>query len=254
MRMLAAMVLLFTACRSEPTLDGKVVDIWGVPIEGATVMMVGQNERPLTDAEGRYRLPLVEGRHTLKAGREGYIQAHEEVEVSASDASSGPLFELYPKPNKPGYYLITTGQYVELQPQLVHSVGNELRSFRGLRSVGEARTDRSRLQVILHTELKLDEILRLGLELHKLKFVRNAELQGPLATQEVKVNLYSSEEQIPIEITPLRSPTDYLITTKQPIEPGYYAFQTQDLLDSQDATVFNQIPEDLRAVHPFEVR
>ena len=83
--------------------------------------------------------------------------------------------------------------------------------------------------------------------------VLSTTLSTHAAAQEVKVNLYSSEEHIPVEITPLRSPTDYLITTKEPIEPGYYAFQTQGLVDSQDATVFNQIPEDLRAVHPFEV-
>lgn len=245
---------LLAACSAPPTLDGKVVDIWGEPIEGATVMMIGQTERPLTDAEGRYALPRVEGKHLVKAGREGYIQDHEEVEVSASGTAPGPLFQLFPKPKEAGYYLVSTGDYVPLEPQLVVSVGNELRAHRGLKSVGEARTDNPRLRVILHSELKLDEILRLGLELHKLEFVRDTELQGPLSKQKVTVNLYSSEREVQIDITPLRSPTDYLITAKDPVEPGYYAFQTQDLLDGLDGARFNQIPEDLRAVHPFEVR
>lgn len=249
-----SVMLLLAACSTEPALEGKVVDIWGEPVEGATVMMVGQGERPLTDAEGRYALPRIEGKHLIKAGREGYIQDHAEVEITPGAEISGPLFQLYEKPKKAGYYLVGTGSYTELEAQLVHSVGNELRAFRGLKSVGDSRTDNLQLKVILHTELKLDEILRLGLELHKLQFVREAQLQGPLAVQEVTVNLYSSEREVPIEITPMRSPTDYLITTKEPVEPGYYAFQTQDLLDARDSARFNQIPEDLRAVHPFEVR
>lgn len=250
---LAALLLLMTACSNPPTLEGQVVDIWGHPVEGATVLMVGQSERPMTDKEGRYRLPRVDGKHLIKAGREGFIQDHAEIEIGATDAQ-GPLFQLYPKPSKAGYYLVSTGRYEELEPQMVHAVGNELRSFRGLKSVGNARTDSPQLKVILHTELKLDEILRLGLELHKLEFVREAELQGPLSTQKVSVNLYSSEREVQLDIRPMRSPTDYLITTKEPVEPGYYAFQTQDLLDSRDTVLFNQIPEGLRAVHPFEIR
>lgn len=252
--MIHALLLLLAACGSDPRLEGKVVDLWGEPVEGATVMMVGQPERPLTDHEGRYSLPLVAGKHVLKAGRDGYIQDHAEVEVAEGAPAEGPLFRLYRKPEKPGYYLVGSGDYTALEPVTVRNVGNELRSFRGLQSVGDARGESGAFEAILHTELKLDQILRLGLELHELEFVRQAELQGPVGTQEVEVNLYSSKREIPISVEPMQSPTDYRITTEEVLRPGYYAFQTQDLLEPGEPEAFAQIPSDLRAVHPFELR
>ena len=247
-------VLTLIACGTPPTLDGKVVDIWGTPIEGATVMMVGQAERPLTDAEGNYHLSLLEGRHQIKAGREGYIQDSTEVDVAAGQTPPGPLFQLYPKPKEYGFYVIGPGAYSRLEPAEVVSVGNILRSHRGLKDVGDAFQEGTSLRVLFHTELKLDEIMRLGLELHQLDFVRQAELTGPIAAQMVDVNLYVSKREIPIEVKPLRSRTDYLVTSSEALEPGYFAFQTQELLNPADGDRFNQIPEELRVVFPFEVR
>lgn len=252
--MIHALLLLLAACGSEPRLEGKVVDIWGEPVEGATVMMVGQPERPLTDHEGRYSLPLVSGKHVLKVGRDGYIQDHAEIEIAEGTRAEGPLFRLYRKPEEAGYYLVGSNGYTELQPQTVRNVGNELSAFRGLQSVGDVRGESGAFKAILHTGLKLDQILRLGLQLHELEFVRQAELKGPVGTQKVEVNLYASKREIPISIEPMQSPTDYLITTEQALGPGYYAFQTQGLLEPGDPEAFAQIPVDLRAVHPFELR
>jgi len=252
--MIHAVLLLLAACGSDPRLEGKVVDVWGEPVEGATVMMVGQPERPLTDHEGRYSLPLVPGKHVLKAGRDGYIQDHAEIEITEGEPGEGPLFRLYRKPEAAGYYLVGSGGYTALKPQTVRNVGNELSQFRGLESTGDVRGESGAFRAILHTELKLDQILRLGLELHELEFVRKAQLHGPVATVEVEVNLYSSKREIPISIQPMQSPTDYLITTEGALPPGTYAFQTQDLLEPGDPEAFAQIPTDLRAVHPFELR
>ncbi len=246
--------LLLAACGSPPTLDGKVVDIWGNPIEGATVMMVGQPERPLTDVEGNYHLPLIEGKHQVKAGREGYIQDSVEVEVLAGEDPPGPLFQLYPKPKEYGFYLVGPGAYAELAASEVVTVGNVLRSHRGLKELGEASMEGTTMRVLFHTELKLDEIMRLGLELHALDFVREAELTGPIQNQMVDINLYVSKKELPIEVKPLRSRTDYLITSTEPLEPGAYAFQTQELLNPKDPARFNQIPEELRVVFAFEAR
>ena len=97
-------LLLLGACTTPPTIDGKVVDIWGEPIEGATVLMVGQGERPLTDHEGRYSFSVKPGEHEIKAGKEGYIQAHTTLDVAAEgDAPAGPVFELYKKPEVAGF-------------------------------------------------------------------------------------------------------------------------------------------------------
>lgn len=250
-------VLLLAAC--QPTaeqIEGKVVDIWGNPVSGATVMMVGGTERPLTDAQGHYAIPRVEGAYLMKAGAKGYIQDHADVEVKAGEAATGPIFTLYPKPEEPGFHLVATGHYEKLDHKLVHSVGNTLRSYRGIRSTGDALAETSRPKVVFHTELRHDEIMRLGLELHRLEYLRNAEVPSPLGKKEVAVNLYVDAGEVPIELKPLRSKTDYLLQPVEPLEPGVYAFQTQDLLagDAEDTEGFEQIPEELRVVFPFEVR
>ena len=246
--------LWILACGTPPMLDGKVVDVWGNPIEGATVMMVGQTERPLTDPEGNYHLTPVDGRQQIKAGREGYIQDSVEVEIIAAKPPPGPLFQLYPKPSEYGFYVVGPGAYSKLGAVEVVTRGNVIRSHRGLKEVGEAYQEGSRMRVLFHTELKLDEIMRLGLELHMLKYVDKAEFTGPIANQQVDVNLWSSDRDVPVEVKPLRSRTDYLLVSSEELQPGYYAFQTQGLLDTRDPERFNQIPEELRVVFPFEVR
>ncbi len=246
--------LWILACGTPPMLDGKVVDIWGNPVEGATVMMVGQTERPLTDAEGHYHLTPVDGRQQIKAGREGYIQDSTEVEIVGGKPPPGPTFQLYPKPSEYGFYVVGPGAYSKLEAVQVVSKGNVLRSHRGLEDIGEAYQEGTRLRVLFHTELKLDEIMRLGLELHRLHYLPEAELTGPIASQKVDVNLWVSAEEIPVDVKPLRSRTDYLLASSAELAPGYYAFQTQELLDPRDTQRFNQIPEELRVVFPFEVR
>jgi hypothetical protein len=250
-------VLLLAACQPKAEqIEGKVVDIWGGPIPGATVMMVGGTERPLTDDQGHYAMPRVEGAHLMKAGAKGYIQDHADVEIQAGEPAAGPIFTLYPKPDEAGFHLVATGHYEKLDHKLVHSVGNTLRSYRGIRTTGDAMAETSRPKVVFHTELRHDEIMRLGLTLHRLEYLRDAEVPSPLGKKDVAVNLYVDAGEIPTDLQPLRSKTDYLLQPVEPLEPGVYAFQTQDLLaaDAEETGRFEQIPEELRVVFPFEVR
>ena len=134
------LLLVLTACETAaPMIEGKVVDIWGNPIEGATVMVVGGTERPLTDADGRYQIARTPGVLQVKAGRKGYIQDHEEFEVKRQRAWRGPLFELFPKPEeRAGSSWSASGKYVKLAPSTVYSVGNALTQFRGIKDFGDA--------------------------------------------------------------------------------------------------------------------
>jgi len=251
---LVALTLL-AACSNPPaTYGGTVVDHWGNPIEGATVIMEGQAERPLTDADGRYAFNLVAGKHKMRAGKEGYIQNVSDIEIKDGETPDGPVFKLHKKPESAGYYLIGTQEYVKLKSQPVKSIGNELKSHRGLKSVGDAEAEQD-LQILFHTDLKYDQILRLGLELHKLKFVKEDALPGSEQSKEaVELNLYTSDGVVGIDIEPIHSREDYLITPKESLTPGDYAFQPQDLLDSDNAEAFAQIPVELRKVYSFEYR
>ena len=68
------------------------------------------------------------------------------------------------------------------------------------------------------------------------------------------VNLYVDKGKVPIEITPMKSRTDSMVQPTEALEPGIYAFQTQDLLSTGDKDRFDEIPEELRVVFPLEVR
>lgn len=256
-RLVGALALSFAlgpGCETVPdTIEGKVVDVWGNPIEGATVMVVGGEERPLTDADGRYTLPRVDGTMQIKAGRKGFIQDHMEIEVKAGQAATGPLFELYPKPEAPGFYAVAVGKYLQLEPKPVKSVGNALRQFRGVADLGGVVLDTERPRIVFHTELRQDEIVRLGLALRRLELVGDAEIPGPVGTAVVPVHLYVDKGDIPLDVVPLRSRSDYLLTPKAPLQrESAYALQTQTLLTLDDAA-FAAIPDELRVVFPFDV-
>jgi hypothetical protein len=253
--MLSPLLLLLTACESEPDMiEGKVVDVWGNPVEGATVMVVGGNERPMSDTDGRYKIVRPPaGVVQVKAGRHGYIQDHKEVEIGEGANVAAPLFELYPKPTDPGFFIVATGKYLKLEPRPVISVGNALQQFRGVQVLSDIHVETEQPRIVFHTELRHDQLMRLGLELYRLKYVGNAPIPGPLGDTKVSVNLYAADRAHPIEVEPLRSKTDYLIVPKERLPAGVYALQTQGLLTSEQA-VFEEVPEELRVVFPFEVR
>ena len=255
MRLLPVLILL-AGCGEDPVLKGQVVDIWGQPVEGATVMIVGQaNARILTDNSGLYAMARLPGNHEFKAGREGYIQQHAQFSVEGTNEQSGPTFQLYKKPSDVGFYVVGAADYEQLGAQTVHSLGNELKSFTGLKSAGDAGAEGTSVRVIYHNDLKMDELMRLGLELHKLEHVAEGAFPSPLGSEtNADVNLWVSAGEVPIDIAPTASKTDYLITSKEPLAAGTYAFHTQDLLTPKDLEAFAQLPDKLRVAFPFTVR
>jgi hypothetical protein len=218
-------------------------------------MVVGGTERPMTDPDGRYRIARVDGTLDMKAGCKGYIQDHKSFTVEPGDKNpAGPVFELFPKPEEPGFYVVATGKYERLQPAVVRSVGNALQQFRGIADHGDVSLENTKPRIVFHTDdLREDEILRLGLTLRMLAFKAAASIPGPVGNTDVTVNLWVDEGGRETELLPLRSKTDYVVTPKEPLPAGTYALETQGLL-SGPPEGFAQIPEELRLVFPFEVR
>lgn len=248
-----ALLLALVACGPTPGLVGKVVDVWGNPIEGATVRLAGHSEQPLTDHEGRYRLPPFVGPREVRVGKQGFVQDRQDL-LGDGRPGAAPLFELYPMPEHYGLFLVNAGTYGRIPETRVHEVGAGGTTLRGVRGSGDTVADSSRLRVVFHTPLKLDEIGRLDLELHRLAFVKEAEVLGAIAPVRAAVNLWVSDAVLPIEIAPLRSRTDYLVTASAALVPGVYAFQTQGLLARGEDHRARSLPEELRVVFPFEVR
>ncbi len=248
-----SLLLALVACGPAPSLEGKVVDLWGNPIEGATVRLAGYAEQPLTDHEGRYRLPPFVGPREIRVGKQGYVQDRKEFSGDGAPGK-GPLFELYVMPDHYGLYLVNAGTYGRLPETRVTEIGMAGDTLRGVRLSGDVVAETQKLRVVFHTPLKLDEIGRLDLELHRLRYIKEAEVLGALAPVRANVNLWVSERELPLAVTPLASRTDYIVSAPEPLEPGVYAFQTQGLLARGEDNRARALPEELRVVFPFEVR
>ena len=246
-------ILGLNACASSSRIDGEVVDIWGHPIEGVTVILSGVDERPTTDSKGRFHLPEAVGELKLKAGKEGYIQEHLDLQIEEGEKFESLRIELYPQPEKVGFYLVGEEAYEHIEPRSVHHKGNELKDFQGLQEIGERVSADTDLRVVFHTDLSLDQVMRLNFELHRLSYLNEVEVPGPLDMERVRINLWRSEGRVDIDIAPMHSRSDYLFSGGTALDAGPYAFNTQGLLNPRDAETFMAIPEPLRVAFPFQI-
>lgn len=261
-----ALSLLLLGCNPvADTLEGQVVDVWGNPIEGATVMVVGGSEQQLTGADGRYSLPRTEGTLVVKTGKRGYVQDHREVVVAPGEPAHGPLFELYKKPDETGLFAVGAADYVPLEARPVRQVGNQLRQFIGLADLGDVVLETRTPRFLYHNDkMRHDQIVRLGLQLRTLRFVGEEKVPGLQGEATVAVNLYVDDGGVAIDLLPLGSRSDYLIVPREELEPGRsYALQTQGLLTGGPGASaggaggnagFATLPEELRIAFPFTIR
>ena len=234
---------------SEPTLAGRVVDVWGTPVTDATVIVVGQAERPFTDSNGRYTLNRQQGQWRIKVGKEGFVPVVSELNIE-EDTVDIPEITLWPQPTENGFYLLGDDRYIPLQPYPVTRKGNALKSHRGLTSLGNAILQNAPLQVLFHTDLRPDQGHRLNPTLTSLKYLEEAELPSALGAT-VNVNLYVSDRDIPLNIETLPTRTDYLLSTGT-LDEGAYALSTQHLLSQMSANAFQDLPDELKVAWPFQ--
>ncbi len=253
-RLLPLITLALAACGDStgPTLTGVVLDHWGEPLEGATVAVDGSNDRPLTDSDGVFSLPRGAGTLKLKAGKDGYIQDHLEVEIPESGDVERITFKLWQEPKETGFFVVGTAGYKKIEPVPVQIVGTGSSTVQGLPNIGQVRAEGS-LEVLFHTELREHEIAKFDLELHGLELIKSAEVVSVEGPTTVDVNMFSSTGKVDMKLEPLRSKHDYLVTAEG-LEPGFYAFSAMQLLTMADAEKFAQIPKDLRVAHPFELK
>lgn len=253
-----SLAMILAGCTPTPTLDGRVVDIWGAPIEGAMVKLDGSTQRPVTDAYGRFAMPAGEGTATLHAGREGYIQGELEITFTDDGPRSGEggdiVVKLYPIPDEKGFHVVGPSSYIKLQPRLIRAVGSNIESLYGIREPGRVSVDREPLQFIYHGDLRYDQLMALDISLHRLKYVERADLTSITST-DVKLDLYVSDTRVPLEISRLKSRNDYLLQSTGPLDrQSVYALTTNRLLDPVDDESFQRIAPALRLAFPVELR
>lgn len=251
---LVAPLGLFLACTPPESagLQGHVLDHWGAAVPEAVIIVQGSNQRTESDGTGRFVLPPLEaGEHTLKVGARGYIHTYH----SFDPADSGALtVSLYEKPEENGFYLVGPDGYLPaLQAQPVERMGNDLDAVQGLRREPGATIEAYDLEVIFHTDLTYAQLKQLHLELHRLEFQEEVMLPGPFGQNPVEANMWIATGEVDLEVEPLRSRQDFRLRAAA-LEPGDYAFTTQDLLEPDEGPDLDAVPEEVRLAFPFTVR
>ncbi|RME29073.1 MAG: carboxypeptidase regulatory-like domain-containing protein [Deltaproteobacteria bacterium] len=260
-RLLGSLLLalpLALACGKPPELTGKVQDIWGKPIPNATVTVEGQVEQATTDGQGVFHVPAPEAPTRIMAGKEGYIR---NVAAYAPPAEEGEepapvTISLYPDPGEVGFYAVGRSDYKKLVAVEAVTKGTEVRAITGLPDIGDALIPQDEpLRFVFSSTLRPERLAQLKLQLHKLEFVQQTELPGVLGETPTAVNLWTATgNPIPYDLTSLPSKDDYLITLREKLPAGAYAFHTQDALTNQSYGALDKLPKELRTAYVFEVK
>ncbi len=252
-RSLVALCAFALACgKTAPdTLDGQVLDIWGAQVAGATILIDGTN---LTaDDHGYFSVENPTYPMTLRVGKDGYVQDEVVVTAAEDGTVAPPNISLYPRPEERGFYVVGQTAYKKLDPTPVQVIGNELSKVSGLQAISTS-AGRMPFEVIFQTELRLEEVTRLGLELHKLTYSAQVEIAGPFGTEQADANLYTSAGTVDVELTAMRSREAYLVQPTETLEPGWYAFQVQNVLDPNNALNLASLPAAQKVAWAFEYK
>jgi hypothetical protein len=251
--LLLAVAGLASACTcSEPaTLQGRVVDLWEKPVPAATVTMPGAEGPAKSDDKGHYAFPIKAGRFKVTAEKEGFITRSQDVDVTDASKDTIANVRIIPEPATEGYHVVGPESYLPLAPESVLRLGNELQAFQGVKSSGSVEVDGKAFRVVYHTNLKMEKVAQLDIELHRLTFTHEMEVATVDGAQKVDVNLWVDAGKVEFQREELDA-HNYVFRADN-LPSGTYAFVSVDLLDPKNAQ-FEQLPEGVRRVHPFAIK
>jgi hypothetical protein len=251
---ISLMLLASCTCGSTPSLDAKITDPWGKPVEGVEVLLNGEGNPARTSVEGLFSIRnLKTDTYKITASREGYLPENYTIAFDAEAEQQEPHhLEMYPEPETDGYHLVGPESYLKLIPEPVKRVGSEIKVYQGVQSSGEVEVDGKNLRVVFHTPLKMDQVARLDIELHRLAFVGQTEVGTVDGREEVDLNLWVSDGKIKYVREARGSDDNYLIRVEE-LASGTYAFSSMDLLDPKN-DAFPTIAEAVRNVHVFTAK
>jgi len=249
------MLLLLVACSDTRTLSGKVLDIWGKPIEGATVVVEGVLERNYTTSNGAFVIEVEDPASRVMVGKDGYIKDILDTSAKSEEEDYDPLaFSLYPEPETPGFYGVGREKYVALGSQRIQLVGTDLQHFAGVQDIPEEFLPRGKVEFVFTTKLRPSEIAQMNLHLSKLEFVDKTRIKGVFGAEDATVQLWSAGDDVTFDLEQLASREDYLIKARDDLPPGIYAFHAHDVLHEEDERVLRSLPREQQVAFPFEVR
>lgn len=252
--------LALAACKPDPRfLTGKVTDVFGQPIEGATILVEGwDGARATTDAGGAYQLEATAtGAVKLVAGAEGYVKDFGAGSVPNEIEAEIPSvdFSLWNKPEQPGFYAKGNGALEHLVAAKVTALGTDLKEYHGVRDlpdfeIGLAKAD----EYLFGSTLRSSEITQLDLKLFSLKFLEETTIKGITGEEAIETKFWVADVEKPFTLRSLYADDTYVIAPDEKLEPGVYAFATQDILVGTEPGSLDKKPEEMRVVYPFEVK
>jgi hypothetical protein len=252
----SALVSLMACFGEPPSLDGNIVDPWEKPVSGAAIT-VGETQGTAKSLDdGSFSIKdLKPGSHKISAKKEGYIPDSWDVDFNpdADETKKANKLVLIPEPDSDGYHAVGPKGYLKLAAQTVTRSGTDLQTYQGIKSIGEAELSGEQLRLVFHTPLRMDELARLDIELHKLEFISEVEIDSVDGPTEVDVNLWTSAGKVDFQQETHGSDDNYIFRVND-LPSGSYAFVNMDLLNSEDSSRFEKIAEPLRKVHAFVVK
>ena len=136
MRAVAPVLLLLTSACSDPlVLDGHVTDVWGQPIQDAVVQLEGHVGNVNSDGGGAFSFEAKEGQTTFRvqAGKEGYIPGVVEMVVGEeADEVQDAVLQLYPVPERVGFYAVDKKGFAHLVAEKIQTKGTDVEAITGL--------------------------------------------------------------------------------------------------------------------------
>lgn len=272
-------LILLSACTDDTRgVSGVVKDIWGKAVPEATVVVEGLMERHYTDDKGRFDLelpadqlvmhveddgsgapvdPLLVGPSGIRVlvGKEGFIKQMDLAkEVPEEEDFSAVQFNLYPEPEGAGFYAVGASSYVQLGQQRIQMVGTDLAHYSGIQDIPEESLPAGPVKLVFTTRLRTSEIAQMNLHLSKLEFVNKGKVKGIFGVENDTVNLWVAKDDVPFDIVGFDTREDYLITSREPLAAGMYAFHAHDILHEDDERILYSLPKEQQVAFPFEVR
>lgn len=236
-------------CSETPMITGEVVDLWGNPVEGMQVAIKEIEPSFTTARNGTFALPMMPTA-TVTLTRDGYLPRTVTLEPPDLQAPFQQTIEVIPKPESPGYYIVGEAGFLPLAAEPVVRTGTDLQTWQGIRSSGDVSAKAGDLRVLFHTPLKLDQVARLDIELHKLAFIEETQVGTVDGAASVNVNLWVSDGKIPVAREAL-SGDDFYLYKADGLAAGTYAFSSLQLLDAKNPGAYDKAPPQVRKIHPF---
>ena len=245
---------LFFACSTETTVSGTVQDIWSKPIEEAEVYMKDVEESTKTSSSGSFSFSAKEGNMSFRIAKEGYIPNTGQVSYKKGEADPSLTIQLYPTAEKNGFWYVGEKNYQQVDSQKIFKKESNARRILGLYDVGSIKIKKTKPAFVFRTTLRKEQLSQLDLELHSLRFIDKTTFTSLTGPKEVDIDLWVPDTQAAFDIRKLGANDHFLIELREELQPGVYAFHSQDVLSDEANINTKDLPKELLMGFPFEVK